>query len=59
VKEGNEVAVLGLELHPDEVDLHFNLGRYLSPLGEYDSASDDLNKAIKLGEAIPGEIEGG
>jgi tetratricopeptide (TPR) repeat protein len=48
VKEAKTVALRGLELHPDEAILHFNLACYLSLLGDYDNASDHLNKAIKL-----------
>lgn len=48
VKEAKEVALRGLERHPDEPILHFNLACYLSLLGEFDEASDHMNRAISL-----------
>ena len=48
IAEAKVVAVRGLELHPDEAILHFNMACYLSLLGDFDSASDHVNKAIEL-----------
>ena len=55
VKEAKVVALRGLERHSDEPILHFNLACYLSLLGEYDPASDHLNRAISLDERFQEE----
>jgi tetratricopeptide (TPR) repeat protein len=52
VEEAKEVAVHGLELHPDMAILNYNLACYLSLLGEYPDAKKHLNRAIKL-EPVP------
>jgi len=48
IEEAKTVALRGLEHHPDEAILHFNLACYLSLLGEFPEAKDHLNKSIKL-----------
>lgn len=44
----SRVTLKGLELHPDEAILNFNLACYLSLLGEYEESKNHLNRAIKL-----------
>ena len=44
------MALKGLERHPDEAILHFNLACYHSLLGEFPAAKKHLNRAIKLDE---------
>lgn len=55
IKEAREVAVRGLERHPDEPVLHFNLACYLSLLGEFDESSDHVNRSISLDERFQEE----
>lgn len=48
VAEAKAVALRGLERHPDEAILHFNLACYLSLLGELDEAKVELRRSIEL-----------
>ncbi len=50
VQAAQKIAQRGLELHPKEAILHFNLACYLSLLGQTDEASDHLNLAIGIDE---------
>jgi len=47
VTEAKDVALKGLERHPDEAILHFNLACYLSLLEEFEPAKEHLNKACR------------
>jgi Flp pilus assembly protein TadD len=38
IEEAKTVAIRGLELHPDEAILHYNLACYLSLRGEFEPA---------------------
>ena len=48
VAEAKAVALRGLERHPDEAILRYNLACYLSLLGELDEAKVELRRSIKL-----------
>lgn len=55
VTEAKDVALKGLELHPDQTIHHFDLACYLSLLGEYPAAKKHLNRSIKLDERFKAE----
>jgi tetratricopeptide (TPR) repeat protein len=55
VAEAKEVALRGLELHPDEAILHFYLACYLSLLGKFPEARDHLDRSIRLDERFKAE----
>jgi hypothetical protein len=48
INEAKEIALRGLERHPDEAILHFNLTCFQSLRGKFDEASQHLNRSIKL-----------
>ena len=50
MKEAKYVALQGLERHPDEAILHFNLACFHSLLCEFPEAKKHLNQANKLDE---------
>ncbi|MBK1876837.1 TPR end-of-group domain-containing protein [Pelagicoccus mobilis] len=50
--EAKEVALQGLEKHPKEATLWFNLACYCSLLNEVEEASSHLDKAIELDETF-------
>ena len=45
IEEAKDVALRGLELHPDYAILHYNLACYLSLLGQFEPAKKHLNRA--------------
>lgn len=47
-QEAKKIALSGLEHHPEEAVLWFNLACYCSLLGEVEDASKHLDKAISL-----------
>ena len=47
-EEAKQVALRGLEQHPKEATLWFNLACYCSLLGELEDASKHLNEAIRI-----------
>ena len=55
VQEAKEVALRGLELHPDCAILRFNLACYHSLLGEFPEAKKSLTRAIELDERFKPE----
>jgi tetratricopeptide (TPR) repeat protein len=55
IKEARQIALRGLERHPDEAILHYNLACYLSLLGEFDEAREHLNRSISLDEGFQEE----
>ena len=52
IEEAKAVALRGLELHPDEAILHYNLACYLSLLGEFKPAKKHLNRACVADEKL-------
>ena len=55
IQEAKEVALRGLELHPDCAILHYNMACYLSLLGEFPGAKEHLNRSIKLDTSFKAE----
>lgn len=55
IGEAKRVAVRGLEMHPKEAVLWFNLACYCSLLGEVEDASNHLDKSINLEKSFESE----
>jgi Flp pilus assembly protein TadD len=55
IEEAKTVALRGLELHPKEAILHYNLACYLSLLGEFEPAKKHLNRACVTEERFKAE----